>query len=284
MSAVMLTRAARVGATALCAAALLGIAAIPASAKAPRARASVVGGRAASLQDWDFTAAVFTSNTLCSGVVLSPTKVLTAAHCVGSLPTTLVRTNSTSAFAGGELSGVASAAIAPGFAHGFQNDLAVLALKTSTTAPAIQLPNAAEDATYTQLGAPLQIAGFGNRNPLLVGKPKIGLLTAADVTVRGCPLPSWAMCDAGGRAGAAFRRLKGRVRKHKVKKSVCSGDSGGPLVARTPAGARLIGIAEASSGPRKPNPFFFVICGLNGFPSLHSRVASYLDFVQGNLP
>jgi trypsin len=278
----MLTRLIRVGATALCAAALLGGAAGSATAKAPRARASVVGGRAASLQEWGFTAAVLTPQTLCTGTVVAPTKVLTAAHCVGDPATVLVRTNSTSAFAGGELSGVANAAFAPGFAGGFQNDLAMLTLKTATTAPAIQLASAAEDATYTQLGAPLAVAGFGNRNPLL-GRTKIGTLTAADVRVRRCPLPAWAICDSGGRAGTAFRRFKGRLLRRKVKKSVCSGDSGGPLVARTAGGPRLIGIAEASSGPRKPNLFYFVICGLKGFPSLHSRAASYLDFIVGHL-
>jgi secreted trypsin-like serine protease len=278
----MLTRAARLGAVALCVAAAVGVTAGPASAKAPRARASVIGGRAATLQDWGFTAAVLTPNTLCTGVVISPTKVLTAAHCLGSLPSMIVRTNSTAAFAGGEVSGVSSVAIAPGFTNGFQNDLAVLALKTPTTAPPIALPSAAEDATFAQAGAPLQIAGFGNRNPIL-GKQKIGLLTAADVRVRFCGLPSWAICDSGGRAGAVLRRFRGHLIKRKVKKSVCSGDSGGPLVARTPNGPRLIGIAEASSGPRKPNPFFFVICGLKGFPSLHSRVGSYLSFIQGNL-
>jgi secreted trypsin-like serine protease len=283
MPAVMSTRAARLGTAVLCAAAMLGIAAAPACAKAPRARTSVIGGRVASLQDWGFTASVLTPNTLCTGVVLSPTKVLTTAHCLGSLSTMVVRTNSTAAFAGGQASGVASAAIAPDYAHGFQNDLSVLTLTAPTTAPPIQLADAAEDATYTRIGAPLQIAGFGNRNPIL-GRQKIGLLTAADVSVRPCPLPSWAICDSGGRAGAVLRSFRGHRIRRKVKRAVCSGDSGGPLVARTPNGPRLIGIAEASSGPRKPNPFFFVICGLKGFPSLHSRVASYMSFIQGNLP
>jgi secreted trypsin-like serine protease len=267
----------------LCAAALLGVVAAPASAKVPRAHTSVVGGRVANLQDWGFTAAVLTPHTLCTGIVLSPTKVLTAAHCLGGLPTMIVRTNSTSAFGGGQASGVAAATIAPGWAHGFQNDLAVLTLTAPTTAPPLQLADAAEDATYTRVGAPLQIAGFGNRNPIN-GRQKVGLLTAADVTVRRCLLPSWAICDSGGRAGAVLRRFKRHIIKRKVKKSVCQGDSGGPLVARTPNGPRLIGIGEASSGPRKPNPFFFVICGLKGFPSLHSRAASYLSFIQASVP
>jgi secreted trypsin-like serine protease len=262
---------------------LLGLAAAgSAAAKAPRARSSVIGGRAASLQEWGFTAAVLTPKTLCTGIVLGPTKVLTTAHCVGDPATLLVRTNSTSAFAGGQLSGVASAAVAPGFAGGFQSDLAMLTLKTATGATPIQLANTAEDATFTQLGAPLAVAGFGNRNPLL-GREKVGVLTTADVLVRPCPLPTWAICDSGGRAGTVFRRLKGHWRRRKVKKSICQGDSGGPLVARTPAGPRLVGIAEASSGPRKPNPFYFVICGLKGFPSLHTRALGYQGFILANL-
>jgi secreted trypsin-like serine protease len=281
-AAVMLTRVVSAGAALLCAGALLGGAAGAASAKEPRAGTSVIGGRAASLQEWGFTAAIVRPDTLCTGIVLSPNKVLTTAHCVANPSTLVVRTNSTSAFAGGEVSSVSSAAIAPGYAGGFQNDLAMLTLTIPTTAPPIQLASAADEATYTRVGAPLAVAGFGNRNPLL-GRGKVGILTTADVQVRRCLLPAWAICDSGGRAGTAFRRLRDRLLRRKVKKAVCSGDSGGPLVARTPAGPRLIGIAEASAGPRKPNPFYFVICGLKGFPSLHSRASSYLTFIQGNL-
>jgi secreted trypsin-like serine protease len=280
----MLSRTARVGVVALCAAGLIGLLATgSAAAKGPRARASVIGGTPANLQDWGFTAAVLTPTTLCTGTVLSPTKVLTTAHCVGNPLTMVVRTNSTSAFAGGEAHGVASAAIAPGWTRGFESDLSVLTLSSPTSAPPIQLGDAAEDAAYTQPGAPLAVAGFGNRNPLIVGKQKIGFLTATDVSARSCPLPPWAICDAGGKAGKAFRRLHRRVRHRRVQKVICSGDSGGPLVARTPQGPRLVGIAEASSSPPKRNPFFFVLCGLKGFPSLHTRTFSYMDFILGAL-
>jgi secreted trypsin-like serine protease len=268
----------------LCVSGLIGLFVASTATAKPRAHSSVIGGTPADLQQWGFTAAVLTPTTLCTGTVISPTRVLTAGHCVGNPLTMVVRTNSTSAFTGGEALPVASVAFAPGYAHGFENDLAILALKTPTTAPPIPIASAAEDAAYTQPGAPLAVAGFGNRNPLAVGKQQIGLLTATNVSDKFCPLPPWAICDSGTRAGTAFRKLRRRVKRRPVLKSVCSGDSGGPLVALTPAGPHLIGTAEASTAPpSKRNPFFYVFCGLKGYPSVHTRANSFLSFIAANL-
>jgi len=277
----MHARLARASAAAVCAAALLSAVAGSASA-APRARASVIGGTPASLQDWGFTAAVTTRNALCTGSVISPTRVLTAAHCAHHPSGTLVRTNSTSAFGGGELSAVTSAAIAPGY-HGFFGDVAVLTLLTPTSAPAIPLASAAESAAYTQPGARLAAAGFGERNPLIARKPTYGLLRTVNVTAKRCVVPTWVICDSGKRAGVAGRRFRGERLRRPVDRAICQGDSGGPLVAGTPAGPRLVGIAEATSSPPKRNPFFFVRCGLRGFPSIHTRASSFLDFIAANL-
>jgi secreted trypsin-like serine protease len=280
----MLSRIARVGGVALCVSALIAAFAAGAADASPRAGKSVIGGAAATIEQWPFAAAVLTPTTLCTGTVISPTRVLTAGHCVGNPLTMTVRTGSTSAFSGGEALAVSSVVFAPGFAHGFQNDLAILTLKTPTSATPIQLADAAEDAAYTQPGAPLSVAGFGNRNPLIVGKQQIGVLTATNVAARFCPLPQWAICDSGGKIGFAVRRLRRKVKRRKVKATICSGDSGGPLVANTPAGPRLIGTAEASTAPpSKRNPFFFVICGLKGYPSVHTRSYLYHDFIESNL-
>jgi secreted trypsin-like serine protease len=280
----MLSRTARAGVALICATGLLGSIAGTASAKAPRARASVVGGTPASLSDWGFTAAVSTPHTLCTGSVISPTKVLTAAHCVASPSTMTVRTNSTLAFAGGDVHSVSAVATNPEWNHGFIGDVAVLTLRNPTAAPAIQLASTTEDSALTTPGAPLSVAGFGARNPAPQRKPKIGLLTAAQVFIHGfCPLPTSVMCDAGGKSGLiAVRKFKGRVRKRPIQRTVCSGDSGGPMVASTPAGLRQVGIAEATAAPPKRSAFGFVWCGLKGFPAIHTRVASWLGFISGS--
>lgn len=280
----MLSRIARVGGVALCASALVAVLAAGVADATPRAGKSVIGGTPASIDQWSFAAAVLTPTTLCTGTVISSTRVLTAGHCVGNPLTMTVRTGSTSAFTGGEALGVSAVTFAPGFAHGFENDLAILTLKTPTTEAPVQLASAAEDAAYTKPGATLSEAGFGNRNPLIVGKEQIGLLTATNVSARFCPLPPWAVCDSGRRVGFAARRIRRKVKRRTVKASVCSGDSGGPLVANTPAGPRLVGTAEASTAPpSKRNPFFFVICGLKGYPSVHTRSYLYSDFIRANL-
>ena len=111
--------------------------------------------------------------------------MLTAAHCAGNPLTMLVRTNSTLAFSGGEASAVTSATFAPGYARGIENDLAILTLKTPTSAPAIQPATAAEDAALRAARRRPRGRRFREPQPIAGRKQQIGLLTAADVSVPG---------------------------------------------------------------------------------------------------
>jgi secreted trypsin-like serine protease len=253
----------------------------PMEADAATAHESIIGGQFASPPSWGFTVAMYTRRGLCSGVVISPTRVLTAAHCVLDLPGATIRANSPYAYSGGETRSVVGATIEPGY-NGRQNDLAVLVLDAPTTAPPITLASPADDAAYSPVGNALSVAGFGRRNPAAFGRPKVGVLTAT--TVFSAPdcgrLVSLAteMCDQGlRRVATAFSGRKRRA----VVADTCAGDSGGPLVANTAAGPRLLGVL--SGGLHRLGRFSFVLCGLAGSPSVHERIAPQLGFIQSQL-
>ena len=249
--------------------------AAPASAPAAKARPSVVGGSPASLADYGFTVAILQDGRFhCSGAVISPTKVVTAAHCVTVAASRLAVIAGRTAIggSGGEVIGVTGASRHPNSDVPFRNDLAVIALAYPTSSPVIPLASAAEDAATTALGASLSVAGFGRRNPFGFGKPKGGQLYAATLFSRpGCSkygeqfVPAEMICANGSQ----FRRLF-RLR---LMRSACPGDSGGPLIASTPDGPRLVG--AVSFGVSSP----FVLCGERGLPGVFTRVSAYLSFL-----
>jgi trypsin len=266
------------------------------TADARLAHKSVIPGpsaRTANLADWRFTVAVRSARSLCTGVVVGPTKVLTAAHCLSAPGAMSVIANQIGLWSGGgETLGVQGFATAPGWTNrglglanrGFANDLAVLTLSAPTTAPPIRLASPGEDAAYTSINSRLEVAGYGVRNPFRWGKPKFGVLTASSAFVRnGCGrvyLPATMICDSGPRSKWVAR--SGRKRTS-VQSVPCSGDSGGPMVARTATGPVLVGILEAGASPSKSGRFYGVLCGLRGYGTIHTRVAAYLSFIQTNL-
>jgi secreted trypsin-like serine protease len=65
----------------------------------------------------------------------------------------------------------------------------------------------------------------------------------------------------------AKRKKPGRF---KIHTSACSGDSGGPLVADLPTGPVEVGTVS----------FGGALCGLPAAPTVYSRVATSLDFIN----
>jgi secreted trypsin-like serine protease len=259
---------------ALCAAAL---AAAPAAAAAdgPRAGKSVIAGTPASISDWPWQAAITREGRLhCGGSVIAPTKILTAAHCVhrfkiGKL--SVVTGRSRLADAGtGQVLPIASAAIHPDYVRTFRHDVAVITLAAPTSAPAIGLPTAEENALATAPGTLLRVAGFGARNPL-GGKISTVLMQTTE-RVR-----TNRRCRKAFRSGFSGRTmvcaLGKRLGRSAIHTTACSGDSGGPLVSDSAAGARAVGVVSFG-GP---------VCGFSRSPTVYSRVSDALPFILGAL-
>ena len=157
--------------------ALLAIAVAPTvAAAAPGAQASIIGGDVAAIADFPSLAFIAAQTGkdqgfACTGTVIAPRMVLTAAHCVEDLhfggftaaPDYKVATGRANPRQDetGEVLRVSSTHVFPGFDPGTtRDDAALLVLASPTTAPAIPLAGAADSALYAG-GAPVLLAGWG---------------------------------------------------------------------------------------------------------------------------
>jgi secreted trypsin-like serine protease len=241
-----------------------------------RAHASIVGGEAANPAQWPYAVAIFRKGHMhCSGSVIGPTRVLTAGHClagfnVANFQVIVGRPNLRDRVVGQAI-GVSSGRIHPDFEQTGLHDVAVLDLAQATGVPAIPLATPAQSAAATVAGAQLRDAGYGATNPF--GTHLSGFLKQTTEIVRtdqrclkaytrDVYAPESMICALG-----AKRKKPGRF---KIHTSACSGDSGGPLVADTPTGPVEVGTVSYGGA----------LCGLPAAPTVYSRVAASLDFIN----
>ena len=176
---------------------------------------------------------------LCSGVIVGPDLVLTAAHCV----------TDRAAYRVGALSrgfrpqrfNVAALAIHPTFVPGTTPrtqpgiDLAILKLDRPLGAEYMPLDPA--QAGRIDVGDNVTIAGFGVLN-------ERARRTAR--TLRQTNLVSLGPIEVANRVLIVVDRSR---LAETTGAGACRGDSGGPILATTSAGYRLYGITSWSSGP-----------------------------------
>ncbi len=239
----------------------------PAAWKAPvTAHASIIGGTPAAIADFPSLAFVAARNRFtCTGTVIAPRVVLTAAHCVEDLEvggftppsqyTVVTGRSNPRQDSGGNLLRVSETHVFPRFdpgsAHG---DAALLVLASPTPAPPIALATAADSALYAG-GAGVQLAGWGLTSPTARSAPD-NLRSTANVVLNPSACnsrtqsfyPPYSTSEQMCTIDPPDRRNGG-----------CYGDSGGPVIAQRADGSPVeIGIVS-TGGPqcstRVPNVF-----------------------------
>ncbi|MBV6701479.1 serine protease [Kitasatospora aureofaciens] len=254
-------------------------AAVPAGAAAPQHR--IVGGGTASTADHPWVVGLASrqqfgsgrSGQFCGGALVTPTKVVTAAHCFYDESKgvrvdrpglkVIVGRDDLRGSAGREVP-VKAIWIHPDYAYAANiNDVAVVTLAESQgSRPVLDLVGQGETEPYTA-GTRAQVYGWGDISGRSEYSP---VLRAADV-----PIVADQTCARdypGGQDGKFDAKGMVCAGEEKGGKDACQGDSGGPLV----VGGRLAGLVSWGTGCAEP-----------AHPGVYTRVGAVADAVRSVL-
>ncbi|XP_022211861.2 chymotrypsin-1 [Drosophila obscura] len=237
----------------------------------------LLGGEDAAANEYPWSASLRHNKAhTCMACIISPSQLLTAAHCVSDLGTTPVaasslgvRVGSINQYAGGQIVNVQSVLIHPSYGN-FLHDLAIITLTEplvfTERIAAATLPakveeegegESGEEEVSTELpnGTPVYVAGWGEisdgSTPYKLQKANYATLSAPY-----CEL-------AAGYGYASCLCLTSAERQ-----GICRGD----------AGAAVIDDDKVLQGITS---FQFSDCG-SAYPDVASRIYYYLDWIEAN--
>jgi secreted trypsin-like serine protease len=215
--------------------------ALPATASAePAAHASIVNGRGATVEEFPSLAYIEAhqgkTGFSCTGTVVAPRVILTAAHCIEDLErggftpaqqyAVATGTTTPSKALRENVFRVAETHVYPGFdPGGLHGDAGVLILDRPTAAPPIAMAGSGDVALY-EGGAPVQLAGWGVTGANAKNAPES--LRATSMVVQKPALCKQKTRNDRPNYSAALQMCT--LDTPTKKSGGCFGDSGGPAI------------------------------------------------------
>lgn len=259
----------------IAAACVLGCVAAPAAhadeRRHPRAHASVLGGQPASIADWPFVVALAVRGVplpdaqTCGAAKVAATVLVTAAHCVTSLPgqqLDVVAGSDSLASPAATRIPVARVSVHPRYSE-LTNAPDVAVVHTTSVVPGTAV--ALGRRQDSRAGTRVRTAGWG----LIAEQPDQPTEALRELSLR---------VASERRCTAAWKLLFDPVtmvcalpRSSRQPAGACRGDSGGPLVTDSPL-KRVVGIV--SFGQR---------CGDPEHPTVYTKVSAVRRFVEAEV-
>jgi secreted trypsin-like serine protease len=234
---------------------------------------AVVGGGPTTIAEHPSQVAVVVDESqLCSGALITPTVVLTAAHCVAGRAPEQVEVyagiTDLAERAPQDAQQVAAIAPHPAFvpAPRYANDIALLTLTAAvpgtTGARTIALPVGQDGSSWPAAGTPAAISGWGATDRGSAEASSV--LQAATVQVLSDPGQP---CGSYGGIFDPATSICGGLPSGEV--DTCQGDSGGPFVVDVAGRPVLAGTVVGGSA-----------CASAAYPGLYSRLTAYLPWIS----
>ncbi|MEV5516750.1 serine protease [Streptomyces flaveolus] len=257
-----LTRARSVtAALATAAAAATALLAAPTGHAAPQ---PIVGGTTTTTGAHPFVMQITdaSQNQFCGGTLVSPTKVVTAAHCMAGETTRSVRVVGGRTYLNGTNGTVARVSriwVHPGYTDAADgDDVAVLTLSTSMPYTPVTYVSSSDTSVYAA-GTEARVLGWGTTRENGSSSNQLRTATVPVVSDTGCRTSYGSDFVASDMVCAGY--TSGGV-------DTCQGDSGGPLL----IGGVLAGITSWGEG-----------CARAGYPGVYSRLTTFSDLVTAQV-